>query len=147
MPIVHVVPEGHALPHAPQFIALVWRLTHVADAPLGVQSTSPAGHIRAAIQVPETQRWFAIHALPQDPQLLTSLCGLMQPPPQAISGAVHITAGAHVPARQTSPAAHARSHMPQLSGLLCVSTHAPPQIISPAMHMGPVPVSCMTPVS
>jgi hypothetical protein len=82
IPPLQVAPDGHALPHVPQWEVSVWRSTHallqsvsIAPASLPLQLTlhRPALHTG----VPDV----AEHALPHTPQLAGSLCTAVHAPP------------------------------------------------------------------
>jgi hypothetical protein len=60
-PFTHACPDGHAWPHAPQFIELSWRMTQSPS-----HSVSVAGQPDA--HVPPTQTWSLPHNVPHSPQ-------------------------------------------------------------------------------
>jgi hypothetical protein len=74
VPVMHVWPEPHVLPHPPQLLTSV-PITLMHD-PL--HSVRPLGHMH----VPLLQTWPELHVLLHPPQLLTSLpITLMHDPP------------------------------------------------------------------
>jgi hypothetical protein len=90
----------HAVPQAPQWLKLVWRLM---QAPL--HRVIPAGHAH----VPAAQVAPVGHALVHEPQFLGSLDKLTHAPPHT-----DMPAGqAHVPPAQVAPVGHAVVHEPQ----------------------------------
>jgi hypothetical protein len=80
------VPFGGArqtLPQAPQSCVLF-----VVSTQLPPQFVWPVGH--ETMHVPPEQTWFAPHAIPQPPQLFTSLCSFTHAAPQALKPALHV---------------------------------------------------------
>jgi len=111
-------PAGHALPHAPQFAALVDVSTHAPP-----QNDCPLGQRHA----PMTQLCPPEHALPHAPQ-----CTLLTPvsthePAQSIRPMGHW----HAPMTHICPATHALPHAPQCAASVFVSTHVPLHNVCP----------------
>jgi hypothetical protein len=74
-PPPHGTPEGHALPHEPQFAGSAWR---------SAQSFEQMESADAHWQVPPAQIRFPWHALPHVPQLLVSTIKSVQPSEQTV---------------------------------------------------------------
>ncbi len=104
VPSLQGAPVGHAVPQAPQFLALVERLTQVEIiiplGPIPVHrvrfDAQPATHVPPVHVVPGAQR------MPQAPQLELSLCVSAQVAPHCESPAAHV----HPPFTQLAPVAH-----------------------------------------
>jgi hypothetical protein len=128
-------PVGHAVPQAPQFLALVERLTQVEIViPRGLIAVhrvrfdaQPATHIPPVHVVPGAQR------MPHAPQLALSLCVSAQVAPHCESPAAHV----HAPLTQLAPVGHCVAQAPQLSGSVVVSTHALPHATSGDVQLTP----------
>lgn len=94
----------------------VWPLGHApTQAPIAHDAVPPAG---------------AAHAVPQDPQWLTSDCTARQTPPQRSWPGGQ----AQIPPAQVSPAAHARPQPPQFASSLCRSRQDTPHALCPVGH-------------
>jgi hypothetical protein len=78
------------------------------------------------------------HALPQRPQLSSSLSVSVQPvvqqlsPPVQTGPPLHVLPPTHAPAMHASSAPHTLVQLPQCSGETCSLTHVSPQQLSPA---------------
>jgi hypothetical protein len=99
-----------------------WRSAQVAP-----QAVVPVGHAH----VPALQMAPARQTTPQVPQLFTSVCELLQVPPQYRSDAVHKR---QEPALQPWPDGHTRPQAPQLFTSVSTGMHAPPQTTVPVGH-------------
>jgi hypothetical protein len=123
------------VPQAPQFLALVERLTQVEIiiplGPIPVQrvrfDAQPATHVPPVHVVPGAQR------MPHAPQLTLSLCVSAQVAPHCESPAAHV----QPPFTQLAPVGHWVAQAPQLSGSVVVSTHALPQARSGEVQLAP----------
>jgi hypothetical protein len=128
VPLSHAPPNGHPLPHAPQFALLVWRSTHVMpiipNPPPG-QDVWPAG--QPAWQDPFTHMLPPPQCTPQPPQLRGSLLVSVHWPMQVVSPAPH----AHMPFTHDAPVPQIVPQAPQSNGSFIRSTHALLQFVSP----------------
>jgi hypothetical protein len=120
VPLWHVVPPVHTVPHPPQFALSVCSFTH--EAPHG---DSPPVHVSA--HMPETHCWLPEHCVPQPPQLSGSVCSSTHAPLHADSPVGH----AQAPPVQLSPFAQPMPHWPQSLESVCRSTHALLQLVRP----------------
>jgi hypothetical protein len=75
-PPEHTCPEGHVVPHAPQFVLLVLVLTHMP-----LHTTWPVGQLSP--QTPAAHTWSLVHALPHAPQFAGSVIVSTHVPPSA----------------------------------------------------------------
>jgi hypothetical protein len=103
------VVELHAVPPSPQTI------------PLSVPPSEPP-------HVPPEQVWLLLQAFPHLPQLLLSVCVLVQVDPHCVSPAPQ----AHMPPLHVPPCAHWFPQLPQLKASVCKSTHELLQLVSVA---------------
>jgi len=114
---------AQAVPHMPQFVVLVWMLTHCPE-----QLVVPTGHLQA----PPWQDDPPVQVTPHPPQLLLSFCGSTHEPPQSVRLDAHWPW--QTPTLQTWFEAHAVAHWPQWVGSVCVLTHEPEQYAMPSPH-------------
>jgi hypothetical protein len=120
-PFTQVCPCAHALPHAPQFVALVERSTHRL-----LQGHNGVGH---AAHWPCWQPCVFAQPVLHAPQLVGSLFKSTQLPLHAVSGAVHVVPqvvsghGSHPDGPQSISPGHEqlKPYLPSSS-----SDHAPP---------------------
>lgn len=75
VPFVQVWPFVQVVPQAPQFVMLVWVLTHAVP-----HKVCPAGHAQA----PALQVWPVPQVLPHVPQLLPLVCVLTHAVPHKV---------------------------------------------------------------
>jgi len=169
-PAWQTLPAAHALPHAPQFNAFVWRLASQPSVASMSQLAKPVLHVKEHVLA--AQKFFAFAAeqmkfelvVPQPPQFEGSLFvstqtsfefaswHLVVPPTQSVT---------HAPAWHTLPDAHAVPQSPQFFGSFFVSTqtsslptlhcfrfaahvvaHAPREHTLPAPHAVPQLPQC-----
>jgi hypothetical protein len=127
-PALHTDPAGQALPHAPQFSALLVTST---QAPFGHRVSPPA---HTAWQELALQTCPPLQPALQPPQWVAS--GATQLPPQSSRPALH----RQWPAWQLSPAAQALPHAPQFCWSDVRSLQAAPHLVLPLGHVtAPVP--------
>lgn len=93
--------------------------THGTSNPPSPKQAGPAPHVQLAALQPSA---LSPHAMPQPPQLFTSLSTLRQ-----------------MLVQHAEPAPHARPHAPQFDESFVVSMHTPPQQLRPAPQAGPEP--------
>jgi hypothetical protein len=133
-PPVQACPAWHAVPHAPQFKALVVTSVHWPP-----HACWPTGHP----QVPFEQAWPAGHTMPQPPQFVGLLVMFVQLAPQVMVPPGQVAE--HVPLAHTRPcAAQSLPHAPQLLPSDVVSTQLVPHASRPGehMHVPPLQVVC-----
>jgi len=139
VPAVQTCPDGHALPHAPQFAGSWSRSAQIASPP-APQSARGAGQTATPVgtQLPVRHRSPDAHASPQAPQFDGSFWRSVQaaeaPEPQMPSGAAHVMA--HAPSEQTLPDGQALSQAPQFALSVARRTQSPPQRVDPATQAG-----------
>jgi hypothetical protein len=117
VPLLQLVPDGHAVPHVPQLPLSLNRFTQAVP-----QRISPLGQTH----IPLTQVCAAAHVLPQAPQLFTSLNRLTQVVPQRDSPVPHEQLP---PTQAVVGEAHFRPQAPQLAGSVLRSTQLDPQAV------------------
>ncbi len=116
-PLLQTWLAAQALPHMPQSIVLLARLTHWPE-----QLTVPEGHLQA----PPEHEAPPVHVSPQPPQLLLSFCTSTQDFPHAVKLVAHCAE--QTPVLHTGwLAPHAVAQPPQLFGSVCSFTHEPEQ--------------------
>ena len=121
-PLLHDVPPGQVLPHAPQLCGFDDTSTqlrpHCTLAP------------QSAAQVPRRQTWFCPQATPQPPQFAGSLSSATHAPAHAVVPVGHT----HWPAVQVWLGAHVAPHAPQFRRSLSSATHARLHAVRPDVH-------------
>jgi hypothetical protein len=127
-PLLHVEPVGQALPHLPQFAALLEVFTQVPE-----QLTSGLVQVRA--QAPPLHAWPLVQALPQLPQSSVLVWVSTHLPEQRTSGLVQVTAQA--PLLHAWPLGQAWAQLPQSWLLVWRFTQAPEQAVSPPVQLVP----------
>jgi hypothetical protein len=129
----------HALPHAPQLLALLVVATHVVPHNVGVAAGHPEAHAYA-LPEPEHTGVAPAHAVLQPPHVAACDRSVSQPfettPSQSAHPGAHAdavnaqTPAVHVVAPLTwASAVHSLPHAPQLPVSLVTSTHAPPHSV------------------
>jgi hypothetical protein len=163
-PLVHTLPDAHALPHRPQLFGSVETLVSHPFADTPSQSAKPDEHTTPHRPAAHTALAFGSVAqtTPHPPQFDGSYIrfaqyvgapaghGVKNAPPQSI---------AHMPLEQICPVGHVRPHAPQFALSVCVLTQCalaplphsvciaahgvdaqcPATHDCPAMHMTPQP--------
>jgi hypothetical protein len=107
MPARHTWLPGQALPHIPQWLALVLKSTHALAA---AQKVWPVVGQR---QVPIEHSCVGLQRRPHIPQFAASVWRFAQLPEQLVWPVTQSTR--HIPSEQTSPEAHMRPQAPQLA--------------------------------
>ena len=138
VPLLHATPPVHIVPHEPQLRLSVDVSTHelkllpkklvVQEVRPLLQTTLPASPVA---HVPPEQTALPPQRLPQEPQLLLSVCVLTQALPHCVSPAPH----EQLPLLHVAPMAHWCPQLPQLSESVFVSTHALLQFVRPLLHI------------
>jgi hypothetical protein len=129
-PATHTWLAEHAVLQLPQWVSSVCRFTHAVRpvSEFTVHAVNPASQV--VLQPPDWQWLLPLsrlgQPLPQLPQLLGSLCVLVQPFPQLVSpGWQTLT---HALFTQSLPDPHCVPQPPQNCGSVLVSTHALPPL-------------------
>jgi hypothetical protein len=152
-PVVHLPPEqrlpdGHTLPHEPQFALSLSESTQYAPAsPL--QSVCVPPH--ALVHVPATHESSGFeHGFPHAPQFALSVCKSAQyaappSPPHCVCDPLYVFW--QTPLTQICPLVHALPHWPQLlSSAASVAQYgapaSPPHSVSPLLLSPHVPLHC-----
>jgi hypothetical protein len=125
-PAAQTLPPEHMSPQPPQFVALVWRLTH----PPPHAARLPA---QVAVHTPAEQTSLMRQTLPQAPQLAASLAVSVH----WVSHMMSASGQTQAPPTQASPSAHETPQPPQLETLVLVSTHAAPHDIRGSVQATP----------
>jgi hypothetical protein len=131
VPLLHATPPAQTVPHEPQLRLSVDVSTHevlLPPKPMNVHAVSPLLHTMPAspdAHLPLEHTALPLHRVPQEPQLLLSVCALTHALPHCVSPAPH----AHVPPLHAALVGHWCPQLPQLSASVCVSTHALLQLV------------------
>ncbi len=114
----------HMVPHFPQLLKLVWRLTHTFP-----HNVVPAGQ---PPHVPLLHAAPVGHLVVHEPQWFGSLDTFTHAPPQLVCPDGHCDM--HVPFAHTDPEGQTAPHAPQFCGSLTRLTQAPAHTVCPAGH-------------
>jgi hypothetical protein len=134
VPLLQATPPEQTVPHEPQLRLSVERSTHdVAlppKKPKNAHAVNPLLHTMPAspvAHVPPEQTELPLHRVPQEPQLVLSVCVFTHALPHCVSPAPQ----EQLPPLHVAPVGHWWPQLPQLNASVCMLTHALLQLVKP----------------